>query len=228
MLKTPITALLFAALALGASAQDTLIRADYARTSTVTALSGFQGTHTFNDAGTMHRHDFTAPAGASVSVIKTPNERIGINHSTRTAAVGPAAARVEPPGAPEMTIFQMPPPERGTRRTPPGPVQSTSLGEAARGPVVLHGMSMTMPTAAGAESEVWVYYGSNPPQTAITLERIARRGGVEILSTRITNIQRVLAEPGVFDVPAGYTIVNNLWEQMGITRGTDLGTLPGR
>ena len=229
MLKTFITAFLFAtASTLGAYAQETLIRADYARTSPMPALSGSEGAHTFNDAGTLHRHDFTAPSGVSVSVIKTPNERIAINHSTRTAAIGPATARIDPPGAPEMTIFRMPVPAGRRNQAPPEPVQSTSLGSAARGPVLLHGRLTVMPPAVGGETEAWVYYGNNPPHTVITLERISRREGVEVLGTRITNIQRVPATPGVFDVPAGYTIVNNLWEQMGLTRGTDLGTLPGR
>ena len=48
------------------------------------------GRHTFDETG-RHRRDWTTPHGESVSVIVLPerNERLAINHETRTIAVGP-------------------------------------------------------------------------------------------------------------------------------------------
>lgn len=93
-MKSVMAAVAFLLLSPPTYAQVSVIRADYAE-----AITGHEGRvryteigrHTFDERG-RHRRDWTTLYGESVSEIVLPerNERLTINHETRTIAVGPS------------------------------------------------------------------------------------------------------------------------------------------
>lgn len=93
-MKPVMAAAAFLLLSLPAHAQVSVIQADYEEV--ITDLEGRArfteiGRHTFDELG-RHRRDWTTLYGESVSEIVLPerNERLAINHETRTIAVGPS------------------------------------------------------------------------------------------------------------------------------------------
>jgi hypothetical protein len=91
-MKSVVAAAAFLLLSPPTYAQVSVIQADYEEV--ITDLEGRArfteiGRHTFDESG-QHRHDWTTRYGESVSEIVLPerNERLTINHETRTIAVG--------------------------------------------------------------------------------------------------------------------------------------------
>ncbi len=91
-MKAAMAAAAFLLLSSPTHAQVSVIQADYEEVLTdhdgrvrYTEI----GRHTFDETG-QHRRDWTTPYGESVSLIVSPerNERLAINHETRTIAVG--------------------------------------------------------------------------------------------------------------------------------------------
>ena len=93
-MKSVVAAAAFLLLSPPAYAQVSVIQADYEKV--ITDIEGRVryteiGRHTFDERG-RHRRDWTTLYGESVSEIVLPerNERLTINHETRTIAVGPS------------------------------------------------------------------------------------------------------------------------------------------
>lgn len=93
-MRSVLTAAAFLLLNPPTYAQVSVIQADYEEV--ITSFDGRLrfteiGTHTFDEMG-RHRRDWTTRYGESVSEIVLPerNERLTINHETRTIAVGPS------------------------------------------------------------------------------------------------------------------------------------------
>ena len=93
-MKSVMAAAAFLLLSSSTYAQVSVIQADYEEVTT--SLDGRArfteiGRHTFDEMG-QHRRDWTTRYGESVSEVVFPerNERLAINHETRTIVVGPS------------------------------------------------------------------------------------------------------------------------------------------
>lgn len=204
-----------------------VIVTDY-RSGVPVVASHRTGKYVFDATG-RQRRDHATPGGEPFIEIWIPelNVRYAINPSTRTGAVGPMNMRFSPPG-----LTAAPSTPRARRRIPrseipTAAVQVTSLGETARGPVLLHGGSTTHQMGDFSRSaSSWVY---RPPldvldrSPRLTLESEstitdAQGNPVTHSIKRVTDIRRIPANATNFALPAGIEIVRDVFAEAGLER----------
>ena len=200
------------ALMAGAVAAQSTVLVDYEAHISISGevVRSESGTHYFGP-GALYRHD-TLVNGERMSVIvHNDGSRTEVNHTLRVGQRGPRDMPFRTPSM-EMSVTAQRPPVTPT--PPDGPpahaTRGQSLGEQARGPILLHGYRFDLPpTQEGMVSrvqEVWSYVhnGEFYDLEASDIATFAD-GRVAATSKRIISAQRVAGE-GIFDVPNGIDV----------------------